>query len=107
MVPLRFEVTLNGRVLCVAGMDRHGIVIVTVESENWPGPDPGESARGTPAGEENTVFVNGYTDTDDDWRWARERIGPGDEIRIRVLPSGPYNPPAQVLPPYEGDEDEG
>jgi hypothetical protein len=76
MVPLRFEVALNGRVLCVAGMDRNGIVLVTVESEDWPGPEPEESARGTPAGEENTVSVSGYTDGDDEWRWTRERISP-------------------------------
>jgi hypothetical protein len=80
-------------------MDRNGIVMVTVESENWPGPDPGESARGTPAGEENTVMVNGYTDDDHNWRWLRERISAGDEIRIRVLPSGLYDPPTEVLPP--------
>jgi hypothetical protein len=107
MVPFRFEVTLNGRVLCVAGMDRTGIVLVTVESENWPGPASGESGRGTPAGEENTVFVNGYTDDDDDWRWVRERIHAGDEIRIRVLPTGPYDPPTKVLPPCDAGEDEG
>jgi len=105
MVPLRFEVTLNGRVLCVAGMNRNGIVMVTVGSENWPGPDPGESARGTPPGEENTVFVHGYTDGDDDWRWVHERISAGDEILIRVLPTGPYDPPNEVLPPCEAGDD--
>ena len=30
MVPLRLEVMLNGRRLCVAGMDRQGVVMVTV-----------------------------------------------------------------------------
>jgi hypothetical protein len=96
MVPLRFQVSLNGRVLCTAGMDEMGVLMVTAESENWPGPDDETSNRGTPAGEENTVTVNGWTEDDEDWRWVREKIAPGDEILIRVLKSGKFDPPTEV-----------
>ena len=98
MVPLRFEVSLNGRRLCVAGLDRLGVLMLEITSENWPGPEATESARGTPAGDENSVFVNAYTDDGEDWRWAFERIKAGDEIVVRVLPSGPFDPPSEFGP---------
>ena len=100
MTPARLiEVTLNGRVLCTAGMDRDGVLMVTMQSEDGPGPDGGASARGTPAGEESALFVNGYTDADEDRRWASEKLRAGDKVRIRVLPSGAFDTPAEVVPP--------
>src|SRR5947209_3622465 len=98
MVPLRFEVTLNGRRLCVAGLDRLGVLMIEVKSENWPGPEATESTLGTPAGDENTVFVNAYTDDGEDWRWVHERIVAGDEIVVRILPAGPFDPPVEFGP---------
>jgi len=101
MVPLRFEVSLNGRRLCVAGLDQLGVLMVEVKSENWPGPDATESARGTPAGDENAVFVQALTDDGEDWRWVHERITSGDEIVIRVLAVGPFDPPREFGPPED------
>jgi len=105
MVPLRFEVTLNSRILCTAGMDKDGILMVTLQSENLPAvsgaePFPGASSRGTPGGKENTVSVVGYTDADDTWQWIDTPIGAGDQILIRVLPNGSFDPPT-VVPPIE------
>jgi hypothetical protein len=101
MVPLRFELTLNGRRLCLAGLDREGVLMLTVESEHWPSDDPAESVRGTPAGGENTVSVSALTADHEDWRWASERIKAGDEIVVRVLPAGPFDPPTEFGPPED------
>jgi hypothetical protein len=105
MVPLRFEVTLNGRVLCTSGMDQRGVLVVTVQSEDSPPPGEAETMRGTPAGEESILVVDGYTNSDLWWRWVSEKIVAGDEIRIRVLPSGSFDPPTSVSEPDDGDDE--
>jgi hypothetical protein len=101
MVPFRFEVSLNGRVLCIAGMDRDGIIDVTIQSESLPVGADGTSIRGS-SGNEHRISVTGYTYADEAWNWTDVPVVPGDEIRIRVLGAGPFDPPV-VEEPVEGD----
>lgn len=96
MVPVRFEVTVNGRLLCVAGIDRDGVLTVAVQAENLPVGEDGSSLRGTPGGKLQIVSVYGLTDEDVTWQWPEALIGPGDEILIRVLPSGQFDSPTEV-----------
>ena len=96
MVPLRFEVTVNGRVLCTAGMDCDGVLMVTVQAENMPLCEDGSSMRGTPGGKLHQVSIDGLTSLDETLEWPNAQIRPGDEIRIRVLPTGEFDPPTLV-----------
>lgn len=96
MVLVRFEVELNGRVLCVAGMDQFGTLTITVESSHWPNRAEGIPTRDEGDENKDYIFVSGYSATDTVQQWANERIGPGDEIRIRVLPPGACESPPAV-----------
>jgi hypothetical protein len=99
MAELRLQVSLNGRVLCVAGMDEFGVLTASVELTRLPGErDPSNPAH-RPVEEHRQFWVEGQTFQEDDTlRWVKQTVGPGDEITIRVLGSGEHDPPAERLP---------
>lgn len=98
MSEIRLRVTLNGHDLCIAGMDEHGTLSVTVELVRLPGiPDRLQPTQ-TPLTEEHyELRVEGQTWTDDTLRWVKDAVRPGDEITIRVLGAGSHDDPAQRI----------
>ena len=89
---LRFEVSLNGQRHCVAGLDRPGNLSLTIQSLR-------EDA--TPVGDENEVFAEASTDDGEAWWWPIGRIAAGDEIVVRELPTGAFDPPRVMEPPED------
>jgi len=90
---MRFEVSVNGERVCVAGLEDKGAVRLTVScSTCWPR-------------NEQDLSVDGVIgDTLGDRRsavWGKWALTFGDEVTVRLLPPGESDPP--VSPPPEKD----
>lgn len=99
MAEIRLQVLLNGRTLCVAGLEEHGTLTVTAEVGRVPGVANPFQPSVKPDDEryhELTVAAQTWI-TDNALQWAGESIGPGDEITIRVLGPGPSDEPAKRI----------
>ena len=89
----RFEVRVNGTLLCVAGMPEPGVLQATLEADDWA---EGYLPVGTPIEPDETkcgLTVGGMTQDDQMLEWNRVRLQPGDEVTVRVLPSGEAEEP--------------
>jgi hypothetical protein len=92
---LRFEIHHNGEYACTAGCVRHSMVLVSVEAHTHD-PEHAESRRamGEPAGDRLTMGIH-FFDVD---RPVRP-LEVGDEVLVRVLPSGECDPPQEPRKP--------
>lgn len=89
---MRFQVLINGQPACIAGIDGPGVLGAVVDRVQ----------RGT-EGEKLSLRVSGLGRYDPDVErdcyadWLhRNDLKAGDEITIRILPEGQYDPPACV-----------
>jgi hypothetical protein len=105
----RFEVLINGRRACVAGVDTYGVlnVILSRVKRNplrFPKQRPGQHTKRTWSREQLDVYVGGLEIDGEDERndrhlvWLKRRIRPGDKIMVRVLPVGPVSKPKGESP---------
>src|SRR6266581_895344 len=99
---LRFEVQINGRSACTSGMDGFGVLdVVLTRVKRNPKSYPGKNAhplklsKAAWAKEHIDLYVGGLdtNHTDQHLHWLRENIKIGDEITIKVLPSGAIDKP--------------
>lgn len=104
MAAVRFEVSVNGRAIGTAGLDGAGFLNVVVMAERLEGePDP--LARGAiPITEKSEMILGGHDMALGDMHWATVALAFGDEITIRLLGTGPCDPPAEVYSPLGSDE---
>jgi hypothetical protein len=106
MMNLRFQISLNGRPVCAAGMDQSGVVQIIVEASDWPTElDADGNVTPTPL-EQPTCAVDISALTMDDLRmtWPPAHFRAGDEITIRVVEGGPFDPPEVVEPDDDSDQ---
>ncbi len=109
---IRFQVLVNGEVRGTAGMDTLGVLSVIID---WVRRDP---ARATGLAEEHPEFP------DEDWtgnkvhirlggldtvtkehvEWFGNELQVGDEVTVRVLAPGEYDPPIHRDASRECDE---
>ena len=78
-----FNVTLNGKKLCLAGVGERGVLSANI---SWVGGDRGEDLHinvGGLANEEHIDWVN------------QKRLQVGDEIRVKIVESGSADEPAR------------
>jgi len=105
----RFEVLINGRRACVAGVDTYGVlnVILSRVKRNpmrFPKQKHVRHTRRSWSREQLDIYVGGLEINGEDERndrhlvWLRRRIAPGDKIMVRVLPVGPVTTPKGVSP---------
>lgn len=81
-----FEVTLNGKLLCTAGLE-NGVVSTIIDwvNMNSPGAKPRGTKRATPK-EFLSVTTGGLdTTTDEHLTWRRRNLKVGDSVSIRVV----------------------
>ncbi len=72
-----FEVLLNGKKLCTAGVGDHGVLTAIVSSRDC------ERGKG-----ETRLEVGGYVEsTGEHIRWQSRRVRAGDDVRIRIAES--------------------
>lgn len=92
-MPIRFEVGINGKRVCMAGIDNDGVLSAGVSFVKLADREArfdfhvgglGRFARS----EENDRHVG----------WRTPAIGAGDEITIRILPPGKFDPPSGHSP---------
>ena len=104
---MRFEVSLNGEQLCVAGLGEFGVLSAIL---SWVKRDPEEFSpvqhthtnRESWSAEESIIDVSGLSGGDA-LAWVRKPVREGDEIVLRVLPPGVSDPP-QSTRPWHGCE---
>jgi hypothetical protein len=100
----QFEVLINGRRACVAGVGTYGVlnVILSRVKRNplrFPKQGPGQHTKRTWSRQQMDVYVGGLEINGQDERndrhlfWLRRRIRPGDTVMVRVLPVGPVGKP--------------
>jgi hypothetical protein len=105
----RFEVLINGRRACVAGVDTYGVLNVILSRVKrsplrFPKQNPGRHTKRTWSREQLDVYVGGLEINGKDERndrhlfWLRRQIRPGDKIMVRVLPVGPVSKPKGESP---------
>lgn len=89
-----FEVYLNGRRLCRAGVGEHGVLHAIL---GWVKRNPARRPRGLPnrlrSREELTLEVGGIPDPGDTGsaeclRWVKRSVAVGDEVRILIKSGG-------------------
>tara|TARA_B100001989_G_scaffold213452_1_gene163407 strand:- start:1870 stop:2661 length:792 start_codon:yes stop_codon:yes gene_type:complete len=85
---VRFEILLNGEVVCVSGVFGHGVlsnIVTYVErQEEHPECTLSVGGLGTYEGEHRHVG------------WAERELHEGDEVTIRVLPAGEFEQPKEM-----------
>jgi len=85
---LRFDITLNGRRVCLAGSGRYGVLSMAL---TWVGRDPRKPAQSRADArrlpEECKLRIGALTG-DYQESWETMPVKRGDEITIRVLGSG-------------------
>src|SRR3954452_22553845 len=101
MSRVRFEVSVNGRVRCVAGLNQAGTLNALLNYWLFPPPEtawqklfptgPAEVPEGCVL-EVNAEPLQGETES---VQWLHESLRPGDEVTIRVLGPGDMDPPAR------------
>ena len=105
---VRFEVTVNKRRVCIAGIRGNGVVTIGVDrvqrsTQHYPKNyhrKPGGCSIEEWCRERVSLHVGGarwHDDGDENYGWHLQDMKPGDEIRIRVLPSGKATRPKQKV----------
>ena len=104
----RFEVLINGRRVCVAGIASFGVMNVILSRvkrnpKRYPGRRKISYTERNWSREQLDVRVGGLEINGEDERndrhvdWLKRRIKPGDKIVIRVLSAGPVDPPKDTF----------
>src|ERR1700675_1889590 len=92
-----FEVFLNGKRLCVAGLGSDGVMTVIVNHTKWKRSDTTHFEVGgfvaTPI-DENVKRRRLLLKTEN-VKWRRARLKTGDELRVRILESKSADKPKQ------------
>lgn len=105
----RFEVLINGRRACVAGVSTYGVLNVILSRVKrspmrFPKQKHVEYTKRVWSREKLDIHVGGLEINGEDERndrhvaWLRRRIKPGDTIMVRVLSAGPISRPKGVSP---------
>ena len=100
----RFEVLINGRKACVAGVSRYGVLSVVLtrvkrSPERFPGRKQVRYTKRTWSREKLDVHVGGLEINGKDQLndrnlvWLRQLLKPGDTVVVRVLSVGPVSKP--------------
>lgn len=88
-----YEVRLNGRRLCTAGMPGYGVLGVDL---SWVKRDPAWRRKGAPKlaydVEEHHLSVGGLF-RNERLRWVERRIRAGDTLHVRILRRSRADPP--------------
>jgi hypothetical protein len=104
----RFEILINGRRACVAGVDTYGVLNVILSRVKrsplrFP-KQPGGHTKRSWSREQLDVYVGALEINGEDERndrhlsWLRRRIKLGDKILVRVLPAGRVSKPKGESP---------
>ena len=104
MPEVRFQVLVNGRPVCLAGLDGFGDLEVRARSTRLPADTLPEIFTPDPPEEHLDLTVGGHDLAIGDVGWGRVALSPGDEVTIRVLGPGPVDPPAEIHPPPGPDD---
>lgn len=100
----RFEVLINGRKACVAGVARFGVLSVILtrvkrSPERFPGTKHVRYTKRTWSLEKLDVHVGGLEINGKDqlndrhFVWLKQLLKPGDTVTVRVLSAGPVSKP--------------
>ena len=103
---IRFQVLVNGEVRGTAGLEAIGVLTVVL---SWVRRDPAaipEDARAAPdfteddwAGDRANVHLGGLDSiARQHLRWLEAELAVGDEVTVRLLPPGEFDPPARWKP---------
>ncbi len=99
-----FEVTLNGKHLCTAGVDSYGMLTLAVTALYSANPSAGEDER-TPITSTVALCITGaennHASTLKYLVWGEKTLKEGDEVTIRVLPDGEHDPPIATFADLE------
>ena len=103
---VRFQVLVNGEVRGTAGLDAAGVMSVTM---TWVRRDPAAApadARAAPdfsedewVGNRTDVQLGGLDSVNRRiLEWLDIDLAVGDEVTVRVLPPGEFDPPGEINP---------
>jgi hypothetical protein len=95
---VRFQVLLNGEVVATAGLSSYGVLSIICDWVRRDLDEVPEAKRSAP----------GFNPAarDEHLEWFGSRLNAGDQVTIKILPPGEFDPPAGVIPrDYEDDEE--
>lgn len=98
---MRFEISINGEAVCVCGVEGYGVLTAMIARRMNDPDDRPEGVDMTPeewADDRPWVDVGGFENATLEYpSWVNEKLKPGDEVTIKVLPPGPADAPAYRL----------
>src|SRR5262245_46394729 len=91
---LAFEVSVNGKTVCIAGFDDYGVLSAILtwvrrrpDVEFQPGSEELEFTVGG--------LISGSTNSEENLDWLKQELRVGDDVRIRVIESDRADEPAK------------
>lgn len=93
----RFEVLINGERRCVMGVEGFGVLsVITSWVMREADQKPAQAPEDEWVGPELELGCGGLrSDTNQHVHWMRRELSEGDEVTIRVLGPGDFDPPAE------------
>jgi hypothetical protein len=98
---IRIEILVNGKREAIAGVESFGVLTAILQ---WVKRDPaalpvGEGAPGLDEWIENKALLTvGGMNAREHLRWLEIDLRTGDEVTLRVLPSGQFDSPIAIKP---------
>jgi len=92
---MRFEVSLNGKSLCICGLDGYGQVMVSSDFSRTSPEYGAETSEGTLSISGLDASIPGELRV---LIWFNGKIEEGDEITVKVLRDGMYDSPERSMP---------
>jgi hypothetical protein len=111
---VRFQVLLNGEVVATAGLSSYGVLSIICDWVRRDLDEVPEAKRSAPGfnpadwiGDRVRMRVGALDSArDEHLEWFGSRLNAGDQVTIKILPPGEFDPPAGVIPrDYEDDEE--
>jgi hypothetical protein len=93
---IAFEIYVNGKRLCTAGIGEVGVLAANLL---WVGSEPQKGARNKTAkmDEYASIRVGGlFSKTEEHVKWARRNLRRGDEVAIRIIETVHVDPPREI-----------
>ena len=100
---MRFQVAVNGEVVGTAGLDDRGVLNATITWVRRSLEDVADEVRNDPGfveeeweSEQCDLHLGGLDSiAEEHLRWVNGELEPGDEVTIRILPPGEFDPPQE------------
>lgn len=89
----RYEILINGKRLCICGLNGKGVLAINMTHvDSDQNQQPHNIKPGALGHFDKTIKESHHA------QWPSQELKEGDEVTIRILPPGDFDPPTEVFP---------